>query len=48
MVFIGKCESDSESSDEELAKTYKLLHIKWEEACMIREKHNKTISTLLQ
>lgn len=53
MAFTGKCEFDSESSDEdifdeEIVETCKRLYIKREESCMVREKHKKTISTLLQ
>jgi len=52
MDFTGKCESCNESSDEdisdeELAETYKLLYIKWEEVCMFRDKQKKSISGFL-
>lgn len=48
IAFTEKYESGSESSDKELDATYKLLYIKWKEACMVGEKQRKTISALLQ
>ncbi|MCI65307.1 hypothetical protein A2U01_0086565, partial [Trifolium medium] len=43
MAFMGKYDSDSESSDEDvsdgdIAETYKLLYTKWVEACNVVEK----------
>lgn len=52
MNFTGKYEFDSESSDEdisgeELAEMYKLLYIKWKEACRVGENQKKAINVLL-
>lgn len=52
MVFPGKYKYGSESNDEdileeELVVTYRFIYVKWEEACMVGEKQNKTISSFI-
>lgn len=52
MAFTGKYDSrsdfsDEDITDEELAETYKLFYIKWEEICMVGEKQKKIISNIL-
>lgn len=44
----GEDSSDDEISEEEVAETYKLLYVKWEEACIMGERLKKTVSHLSQ
>lgn len=53
MAFIEKYEyegdySDKNMTEEEMAATFRLLHSKWKNACLIGENQKNTINVLLQ
>jgi hypothetical protein len=53
IAFTDKYETSSNTSnedliDEELAEPYRILVTKWEEACILVDRHKKTLKALFQ